>query len=105
MNKDEFDLEAITKAARTDVHCVLPGSVLLYLANVIKDKHLQMQKLISLGKAVDANTDTMERALEANETVGAFLLGLIQNEFGEEFLNMFTGGDPEPNSEGSQSIN
>ena len=105
MKKDKYDLEAITKAARTDVHCVIPGSILLYLANAIKDKHIQMSKLVALGRAVDADTGTMEAALEANETVGAFLLELIQNEFGEEFLNMFTGGDPEPNIEGSQSIN
>lgn len=105
MKKDKYDLEAITKAARTDVHCVIPGSILLYLANAIKDKHIQMSKLVALGRAVDADTGVMEGALEANETVGAFLLELIQNQFGEEFLNMFTGGDLEPNAEGSQSIN
>lgn len=105
MKKDKFDLEEITKAARTNVHCTIPGAILLYLANAIKDKHLQMQKLISLGRAVDADTNTMEAALEANETVGAFLLELIQNEFGEEFLDMFIGADLEPKSQGNQSIN
>ena len=104
MTKD-YDLEAITEAARTNVDCTIPGSVLLYLANAIKDKHIQMGKLIALGKAVDADTSTMERALEANETVGEFLLKLIQEEFGEEFLDMFTGGDPEQNAQGSNSIN
>lgn len=105
MKKDKYDLDAITKAARTDVSCVIPGSVLLYLANAIKDKHIQMQKLVALGRAVDADTGVMEGALEANETVGAFLLELIQNQFGEEFLNMFTGGDTEPNAEVNKSIN
>ena len=105
MKKDKYDLDAITKAARTDVHCTIPGSVLLYLANAIKDKHIQIQKLVALGRAVDADTGVMEGALEANETVGAFLLELIQNQFGEEFLNMFTGGDTEPNAEVNKSIN
>lgn len=105
MKKDDYDLEAIAKAARTDVDCTIPGSILLYLANAIRDKHIQMSKLVALGRAVDADTNTMEQALEANETVGAFLLELIQNQFGEEFLDMFIGADLEPKSQGNQSIN
>lgn len=87
----KYDIEAITKAARTDVKCTIPGSVLMYLANTIKEKHIQMQKLRSIGEAVDADTQGIEREMEANENVGAFLLGLIQEQFGEEFLDMFLG--------------
>lgn len=87
----KHDIEAITKAARTDIKCTIPGSVLMYLANVIKEKHIQMQKLRSIGEAVDADTQGIEREMEANENVGAFLLGLIHEEFGEEFLDMFLG--------------
>ena len=87
----KHDIEAITKAARTDVKCTIPGSVLMYLANVIKEKHLQMQKLRSIGEVVDADTQGIEREMEANENVGAFLLGLIQEQFGEKFLDMFLG--------------
>lgn len=87
----KHDLEAITKAARTNVKCTIPGSVLMYLANAIKEKHLQMQRLHSIGEVVDADTQGIEREMEANENVGAFLLGLIHDEFGEEFLDMFLG--------------
>ena len=87
----KHDLEAITKAARTEVKCTIPGSVLMYLANTIKEKHIQMQKILSIGEAANADTQGIEREMEANENVGAFLLGLIHDEFGEEFLDMFLG--------------
>lgn len=87
----EYDLEAIANAARTDVECVIPGSILMYLANAVKDKQIQMEKLRLLAEKVDADTDNLEKAIEANETVGCFLLSLIQNQFGQEFLDMFIG--------------
>lgn len=101
----EYDLEAIAKAARTDVDCTIPGSILLYLANAIKEKHVQMDKLVAIGKAVDADVSHMEQAIDANETVGCFLLELIQNKFGEKFLDMFIGQGPVASASGSETIN
>lgn len=89
----EYDLEAIAKADRTDVECVIPGSILMYLASVVKDKQIQMEKLRLLAEKVDADTDNLEKAIEANETTGCFLLNLIQDQFGQEFLDMFLGLD------------
>lgn len=90
----EYDLEAIANAARSDVECVIPGSILLYLANAVKDKHLQMEKLRTLAETVNADTNDLEKAIEANETVGCFLLNLIQDQFGHDFLSMFIGDRP-----------
>lgn len=101
----KYDLDAIAKAAKTDVSCTIPGSILLYLANAIKEKHIQMDKLLAIGKAVDADVGHMEQALDANETVGCFLLGLIQEKFGDEFLDMFIGDGPSASAEGSETIN
>lgn len=87
----KFDIDAIKEAARTDVKCTIPGAVLMYLATAIKEKHIQMQKLRNISEAADADTQSIDREMEANENVGAFLLKVINDEFGEEFLDMFLG--------------
>ena len=101
----KYDLDAIANAAKEEVECVIPGAILMYLANAIKDKQIQLKKLYALAETADANTTNLIGAMEANETVGCFLLGLIRNQFGEKFLNMFIGDGPMPSAEGSNTLN
>ena len=101
----DFDKEAVINAARTDIECEMPGAVLMYLANSIKEKHIQLTELRRLAKISKASTAEIDREMEANERVGAFLLEVINDNFGEEFLDMFIGAGREANAPGSGSIN
>jgi len=101
----DFDKEAVINAARTDIECEMPGSVLMYLANAIKDKHKQLLQLQKLAKVSKASTTDIDNEIEANERVGGFLLKIISDNFGEDFLDMLIGAGREPNAPGNGSIN
>lgn len=106
----EFDIAAITKAAKADLKVEMPGSVLLYLANSVKEKHLSLMATKEFSGMMDIDSEKLDAEIEANENVGCFLLGLIKESFGGKFLDMFIGADeedelPEPNAKGSDSVN
>lgn len=103
----KLDAKAITKAARKDLKLTIPGSVLMYMANTIKEKHIQLMTTQGVADLIDIDADKLSAEIEANENVGCFLLGLIKESFGQEFLDMFIGddGSPEPNAEVSNSVN
>ena len=101
----DIDKEAVINAARTDIECEMPGAVLMYLATAIRDKHMQLLQLQKLAKVSKASTNDIDNEIEANERVGGFLLKIINDNFGEEFLDMFIGAGREANAPGSGSIN
>lgn len=102
----KYDLKAIARAAREDVDCVIPGSVLMYLANAVKEKHRNMLAALELAEQIGMDTGNSADAIQANENVGCFLLGIIETQFGTDFLNMFIGdNEAAPAADGSASIN
>lgn len=101
----KYSEKEIIKAARTDIECEMPGAVLLYIATAIRDKHIQLMQLQKLTKAANASTRNLDSEIEANERVGGFLLSVISDNFGSDFLDMFMKSTKESDLPGNETIN
>lgn len=81
------DLEKLKERHSIEV----PGAVLLFLANILKDRQIALYAAIEIAHEEGADTTELELSSEANEVVGGMFLQFIDEKLGADILSNLTG--------------
>lgn len=89
-------IEDVVQNMRTEHEIKIPGAVLMFLANILKDRQIALFSAIAEAerrKLSAAKIDDLMSSSEANEIVGGMMLDLIAQVFGDDVMNAYITGE------------
>lgn len=98
----DADILNFIEAIKTNVTIEIHAALLVHIAQVLKDKHVETCDSIEVLKRSGANTSEMEMSRDANEVVAVEIMAILAKQFGMEFVKMAIGGKADIRSNNSK---